>query len=53
MVMRLALLLVVAALAGCGPSQCEIDGGRLQQTGLLPIFTGKVMILVPQYRCEK
>lgn len=37
---------------GGGPS-CEDRGRRRVLSGMIPIFSGKITIMVPVYRCEE
>ena len=46
-----ALSLLVGVLGGCGPS-CAERGGESEFTHFTPVFTGKSVVLIPQYRCN-
>lgn len=54
----IAVLLIVVAilfmafLGESGPS-CEERGGQRVQNGVLPQMSGKVTVMIPQYKCMK
>lgn len=49
--MKVALIVIAALVAGCGPS-CAERGGQLVLSHFNPVFTGKAMTLMPVYRCR-
>lgn len=51
--MRAVVLTLTLLLAACdsGPS-CEERGGKTAMSHMLPVWAGKSLVLVPQYKCE-